>query len=87
MRAKILKIQNNPSYQGGDFFYIFFKSLDDNKSYRSCISRRFGNFQKWRCIRTGDILDNLKLKKGLVDADSNFKIIAHEHNENETEIK
>jgi len=62
-------------------YYLFLKNLDTGKSYRTCLSSEFGNFQRWYSViqrfQEGKeiILDNLILKSSdLVDADSGFRI-------------
>ncbi|MEK6878676.1 MAG: hypothetical protein AABY22_03660, partial [Nanoarchaeota archaeon] len=57
--------------------YVFFKGLDDNKSYKTCLSSEFGNYPRWQGViaqfNRGQevVLDNLIIKsKNLIDADS-----------------
>jgi len=66
---KTKKSQRNPSYY---FYYIFFKSLDNGKSYKTCISDEFRNFKWWKDIKVRNILevnDNM-IYGNLIDADT-----------------
>jgi len=86
MKAKVTKIDIRKSFQGGFFYYIFFKS-DEGKSYKTCIYPRYGNFARWKPIieRWESIkysiqelwLNGLITKsKNLIDADSYFEILS-----------
>ena len=81
MRAKVIKIVERPSKYGSRFYYMFFKS-EDGKSFRTCLSPVCNNFARWRkviddCSAGKEVLlDKLTvLGKGLIDADSVFKIM------------
>lgn len=80
IKAQLVKTQKTPSKYGGDFFYLFFKG-EDGKSYRSCVVSTYRNWKNWRDIvenfsEDSPIwLDGLSLKNGMVDADSNPRII------------
>jgi hypothetical protein len=74
MKALVTSIQNKPSKYGGTFKYIFFKSLETGKSYKTCVADKFANSIRWRNIESGMILDNLLTRGELVDADSVFTI-------------
>ena len=78
MRAQLINISKQPSKYGGDFYYLFFKA--DGKSYRSCVSPSYRNWSKWReVVDSFDgspiLLDGLKLKGNLVDADSSPVVV------------
>lgn len=78
MTAKVMKIEKRKSVYGGDFYYLFCKNIGTGKSYRSCLSSKMGNFQRWRVVidkfNKNDrevVLDGLIIiGKGLIDADS-----------------
>lgn len=77
MIATILKIEKQKAKEGGNFWYIFFKSLE-GKSFRACIYERYRNYANWIEIiknnRIGLVLSDLEIKSGkIIDADSNFK--------------
>jgi hypothetical protein len=84
MKATITGIEEKKSYMGDVFYYFFFK-MEDGKSARSCVYKKFGNFQRWaplvtkfRALKDGDpaiMLDKLNLKGRMVDADSFFSIV------------
>lgn len=79
--AELQKITKHPSKYGGDFYYLFFKNLEDGKSYRSCISPSYRNWRNWSDIienfneKTPVTLTNLILRNNLIDADSKPKRI------------
>lgn len=75
MKAEVTKIETKKSHRGGYFKYVFFKSLVDGKSYRSCISDEFRNYKYWVNVKVGQILDNLIVRDKIVDADSDFRIV------------
>ena len=79
MIATIIKIQKKSSRYGGFFFYVFFKSVDNKKSYYSCLYPKMRNFARWKQVMdVGVTLSNLKLckdKTNLIDADSKFQIV------------
>jgi len=76
MIATIIKIQKKRSRYGGFFFYVFFKSVDNKKSYYSCLYPKMRNFLRWKKVMdVNTTLSNLRLVKGkdkLIDADSKF---------------
>jgi hypothetical protein len=74
MKALVTGIQVKASRYGGTFKYIFFKSLETGKSYKTCISSSFGNAIRWQNIRTGMVLTDLLTKGEIIDADSVFTI-------------
>ncbi len=76
MDAKILKVESKASHYGGSFYYVFFKSLENGKSFRTCVDPKLGNYRRWReVLKPGLILSNLKTKTGtLIGADSIFEI-------------
>lgn len=84
MKARVLKIEKHDSKlpDKGSFYYIFFKGIEDCKSYRSCIYEKFRNFQNWKAIiqnnNIGLLLDNLVAQGNLINADSIPKIIREE---------
>ena len=79
--AELQKSTKHPSKYGGDFYYLFFKNLEDGKSYRSCISPSYRNWRNWSDIienfneKTPVTLTNLILRNNLIDADSKPKRI------------
>lgn len=74
--ATLQKITRHPSKYGGDFYYLFFKDLEDGKTYRSCVSPSYRNWRNWQEIvegfdeKTSPTFTGLILKGNLVDADS-----------------
>ena len=79
MIATVIKIQKKKSRYGGFFYYCFFKSVDNQKSYYTCLYPKMRNFARWKKVMDiGTTLSNLKLVKGkdkLVDADSKFQVV------------
>lgn len=77
MKLKVLKKLQKPSYRGGTFYYLFFKSLDNGKSYRTCISSEFRNYKWWKDVKEGDVIEvNDEMVRGyLVDADAIPRIL------------
>jgi len=80
MKLKVLKIaqyrsKRNPSYL---FSYVFFKSLEDGKSYKTCISEEFRNYRWWKDININDIIEinNNMIYNNLVDADAIPEVIS-----------
>lgn len=84
MRAKILKIEKKISRYSTTlpFFYIYFRG-EDGKSYKTCASPIYRNYQRWHALAESsaksDIwLDNLSTKifrgETIVDADSAFTV-------------
>lgn len=80
MKAKIISIKESQSTSHpGNVIWIFFKA-EDGKSYRTYLSRFFGNWDRWMAVmekfRREEVwLDNLRVlneKKKLLDADSLF---------------
>ena len=76
MKAKIIKVNEQKSFLGQSFYYLFFKSIE-GKSYRTCAYPQFGNYPRWHKFiqkhQAGQEvwLDGLNLKgKNLIDADS-----------------
>ena len=84
MTLKILKIERQPSKYGGYFYYIYFKSVEEEKSYKTCVAESYRNFKNWRSIiETFDsskktIIDNVRITGNLVDADSKPNIVEYE---------
>jgi len=81
MKAKPIKVMEQKSYDGGIFYFLFFKG-EDGQSYRTCVSPKCGNFRRWQPIIRDTMLhmeiwlDGLILRgRRLIDADSNFKVI------------
>lgn len=72
MKCQILKITKQPSKYGGEFYYVFMKSIEDGSDYKTCIYPKCRNYQRWKpYLHEGIILDNLRIKYGnLIDADS-----------------
>lgn len=73
MRARILKIQANPSRKNKDktAYMIAFKG-QDGKSYLTWVDSGFRNYEYWRGVmKVGAVLEGLVVKKdNLIDADS-----------------
>lgn len=78
MRAKITKIgEQQDSKHGGKYMPVYFKSLDDGKSYRTCIYLVCRNWHEWAFIlqpgyNLNTILDGLTVSQKdehLFDAD------------------
>lgn len=81
MRAKLLKVEEKKSNQGGTFFYMFFKGSDGH-AYKSCVGLAFRNFKNWQAIlnraHENPWLENLIVsprQPHLIDADSLPKIV------------
>lgn len=77
MRLKVLKIKKFKSKRSDyDFYYIFMKSLDNGKSYKTCISPEFRNYRWWCDIKEYDVIDVVDemIRGNLVDADCIPKI-------------
>lgn len=77
VKAQIVGIQQRPSKFGGIFYYVFFKDIDNSRSYRTCVYPNYRNFRNWKHIieswseHTTITLDNLIVRNGImVDADS-----------------
>jgi hypothetical protein len=82
MRAKILKVEEYRSNQGGTFFYVFFKS-EMGENLKTCLYPSFRNFKNWEFIlnraKENPWLEGLFLSSRnshLIDADSFPKIIS-----------
>ena len=72
--------KTRPSRFGGTLYYLFFN--DGERSFRTCIDSTFRNFTKWRKLiknaKRGDVFVGLKIKsKGLIDADSNPRLVSN----------
>lgn len=84
MRAKVTKIDEKPSYRGGTFFWVFFKT-DEGRSAKTCIYPQYGNAKRWlpeipkwrAALKDGREvwLDGLCLRGNLIDADSQFSVL------------
>jgi len=78
MNATILKIDKRKARDGGNFWYIFFKSFE-GRSYRTCVYEKYRNFSNWYDIIKGNkiglMLTGLIAGDKIVDADSDFKIL------------
>ena len=72
MILQVLKIKREKSKRGNYYFdYVFFKSLTNGKSYKTCISPEFRNYRWWKDIKVGDFIevnDNM-IRGNLIDAD------------------
>jgi len=84
MRCKVLRITEQPSKQGGIFYYVFLKS-EDEKSFKTCLYPNYRNFTTWQPIialnKTREVwIDNVdtveKNGETIVDADSKIVIEA-----------
>lgn len=76
MRAKVTKIgEQQESKHGGKYIPIFFKSMEDGKSYRTWLSLACRNFSAWSFVLQpgydlNTTLDGLRVKENdLLDAD------------------
>lgn len=86
MEARILKIDEKPSKDGGTFYYFFFKEISTGKSYRSCISSMMRNFARWspivKAVKSGEdvVLGGLiyNVMRGVIDADSEIFRTRHD---------
>ena len=83
MELKVLKIVKYRSKRNPDYFfyYIFFKSLNNGKSYKTCISDEFRNYRWWKGIDVGNIIEvNDEMIRGnLIDADAIPKVLCNEN--------
>lgn len=62
--------ERKTSRYGGWFYYIFFKGTD-GKTYRTCITNKCRNHQRWLELSVGERLVGMHvIKPGLIDADS-----------------
>lgn len=84
MKLKVISTEQHPSAYGGEFFYVFFKDVDNGKSYRTCVATNYRNFHNWDDVFAGlkaglDVyVDNVRLKgNGLIDADSKPAVITN----------
>jgi len=91
MKAKVMKIDTRRSYQGGIFYYVFFKA-EDGTSWQTCLYPSYGNFINWKSVierweslkySIGELwLDGLKprekTKKKEFDADFKPRILKDE---------
>lgn len=89
IEARINKIVEHSSKYGGKFYYVFM-TTKNGESVFSCISPNMRNFVKWKDkLEVGLILGGLRLnlrKKGLIDADSNVRIIGQTTTKEKEEI-
>jgi hypothetical protein len=78
MKARITRIgEEQVSQHGNKFYFVFFKSLDDGKAYKTCLYLACRNFNSWAFILQpgfdlNTILDGLKVSPkadNLIDAD------------------
>lgn len=55
-----------------EFYYLFFKSQENGKSYKTCISPEFRNWSWWKDINEGDVIkvNDEMIHNNLVDADA-----------------
>lgn len=83
MKLKVLKIVKHRSKRNPDYFfyYIFFKSLDNGKSYKTCVSNEFRNYRWWEGIKEFDVIEiNDEMIRGnLVDADAIPEVLYNEN--------
>jgi len=84
MTYRIIKIREEDSRYGGRVYHIFFKD-ENNKSWRTYVSPKCGNYLHWSSIVFNFLNDNKQIylknlkilneKKRLLDADSQAKIV------------
>ncbi len=92
MKLKILNIVKRPSKYGGFFYYIYFKSLNEGNSYKTCVAENYRNYKNWKNIiqefyKTKKVLiTNVEINGNLVNADSIPKITYESDNENQMNI-
>lgn len=87
MELKVTKITEHPSKHGGCFYYIFFKNLEDGKSYKTCANPEYRNYGYWKPVirafnsdkKVDVIVRGTRVKKGnLLDADVMPKVSVKE---------
>ena len=84
MNLKIMNIEKQPSKYGGYFYYIYFRNEDDGRSLKTCVAENYRNYKNWKSIiQTFDkskktVITNIRIKNGLVDADSKPIIVGKE---------
>lgn len=88
MTGKVTKVSKEKSYDGGYFWLICLKIMDDGKSARCFVYEKNGNFRRWmpfivpfqQALASGKevILDRLNWwrdpKRRTIDADSLFEV-------------
>ena len=84
MKAKVIAIKESQSKSSpGNVLWIFFKG-EDGKSYRTYLSRSYGNWNRWLAVverfrmEKEVWLNHLRVlneKKRLIDADSLFETL------------
>lgn len=81
-RAQVTKIIDGVSRHGGSYKMITFKNLSGGKSMRTFIFSECRNKARWKPVLEkgeGCIIENFIMKKeGIIDADSQFKIVKDE---------
>lgn len=79
-RAQVTKIIDGQSKHGGSYRMITFKDLGGGKSMRTFIFSECRNKKRWiPVLNKGEgciIEDYIMKKEGVIDADSQFKIVA-----------
>ena len=84
MTLRINNIVKQPSKYGGYFYYIYFKCIEDGRSFKTCVAESYRNYKNWKeIIETFDktkktMINNVRIKNNLVDADSKPMIIEQE---------
>jgi hypothetical protein len=82
MRLTVLKIKQEKSRYGQQFYYIFLKG-DNGRSFKTCAYPAFGNYRRcgWDKVVAGGIGTILEYpqlpinSRGLLDADITFNIL------------
>lgn len=70
MTGEIIKIEEKKSKNGGKYYFILFR-LEDGKTALTYLVPKHRNFKRWKpYLKVGTILENLRLKNGIVDGDS-----------------
>ena len=81
---KIMNIEKQPSKYGGYFYYIYFKSEETGKSYKTCVAENYRNYKNWKSIiETFDrskrtLIENVRINNNLIDADSKPIVVKYE---------
>lgn len=70
MIGEIIRIEEKQSKNGGKYYLVLFR-LEDGKTSLTYLVPEHRNFKRWRpYLKVGTILENLRLKNGIVDGDS-----------------
>lgn len=70
---KVISVSEHPSKYGGIFYYIFFKDMKNNKSYKTCVSPNYSNYKNWKYIvdnfgkKKHMFVDNVIVRENIID--------------------